>query len=65
MQIRELTRFVQRQVGEKGDAMGFIENLERRLHAHEMQNMTVYSPSAAAMLTEEEWGVLEKARPEA
>ena len=64
VQIRELTRFVQRQLAEKVDATGFVENLDRRLHAHEMQNITVYYPSAAATLTEEEWKVLEDARPE-
>ena len=63
VQIRELTRFVQRRVAEKEDATGFVDNLDRRLHAHEMQNITVYFPSAAATLTEEEWGILEKARP--
>ena len=63
VQIRELTRFVQRALAEKNDATGYIENLDRRLHAHEMQNITVYYPSAAAMLSEEEWAVLEKSRP--
>jgi hypothetical protein len=63
VQIRELTRFIQGRIAERGDATGFIENLDRRLHAHEMQNITVYYPSAAATLTEEEWKILETARP--
>ena len=65
IQIRELTRFIQRALAEKSDAGGYVDNLDRRLHAHEMQNITVYYPSAAATLTEEEWAVLEAARPEA
>ena len=68
VQIRELTRYIRGQIVDRirlDDLTGFVENLERRLAAHEMGNITVYYPSAAATLTEEEWEILERVRPEA
>jgi hypothetical protein len=67
VQIRELTRFLVRQIGEgirPTNLIGYVENLDRRLHAHEKEMGQVYYPAAAALLTEEEWSVLEAARPE-
>jgi hypothetical protein len=67
VQIRELTRFLVRQIAEgirPTNLLGYVENLDRRLHAHEVEMGKVYYPAAAALLTEEEWSVLEAARPE-
>ena len=43
--------------------VGYLENLNRRLSAHENENRSVYYPAAAGSLTEEEWAILEAARP--
>jgi len=67
VQIRELTHFIQRQRAERvrpSDLLGYVENLDRRLTAHERENRSVYYPVAAGSLTEEEWAILEGARPE-
>jgi hypothetical protein len=67
VQIRELTRYLVRQINEgirPGNLLGFVENLDRRLHAHEKEMGQVYYPSAEPLLTAEEWEVLERARPE-
>ncbi len=67
MQIRELTRYLLRQINEgirPDNLLGFVENLDRRLHAHEKEMAQVYYPAAEALLSAEEWDVLEKARPE-
>ncbi len=64
VQIRELTRFVLRQVREGirlDDLRGYVENLDRRLRAHETEMERVYYP--AAQLTELERQTLEAARP--
>jgi hypothetical protein len=67
VQIRELTRFLilQRTEGVRPkDLTGYIENFDRRLLAHEKEMQSVYYPVAAVNLTDEEWPVLEDARPE-
>ena len=66
VQIRELTRYIAQQISEKLPSMniaGYVENLDRRLHAHEEEMEKVYYPAAAPLLTEEEWAVLQSARP--
>ena len=68
VQIRELTRFVLQQIREgiRLDHLhGYIDNLERRLTAHEREMESVYYPAAEKTLTEEEWRVLEKAQLQA
>jgi hypothetical protein len=67
VQIRELTRYLVRQLDEgirANDLSGFVENLDRRLRAHESEMERVYYPAARTMLTAEEWNILESARPE-
>ncbi len=67
VQIRELTRYIAQQISEGLPSMniiGYVENLDRRLHAHEKEMSNVYYPAAAPLLTDEEWNVLEAARPE-
>lgn len=66
VQIRELTRFVLRQVIDGirlDDLRGYVENLGRRLRAHETEMERVYYPAAQNALTDEEWKTLEEARP--
>jgi Hemerythrin HHE cation binding domain len=66
VQIRELTRYIAQQIAEHLPSMnisGYVENLDRRLHAHEKEMEQVYYPAAAPLLTDEEWMVLEAARP--
>jgi len=68
VQLRELTRFLQRQREERvvpQHLAGYVENLERRLAAHEREMLTVYYPVAAGSLTNEEWMTLEGACPPA
>ena len=67
VQIRELTRYLVRQITEgirPNDLMGFVDNLDRRLRAHESDMEKVYYPAAEAALTDHEWHVLEAARPD-
>ena len=67
MQIRELTRYIVQQITEGirfNQLLGFVDNLDRRLSAHEKEMGQVYSPAAATILTDEEWQALETARPE-
>lgn len=67
VQIRELTRFLARQRADRirlNDLAGYLENLDRRLTAHERDMASVYYPAAAATLEEEEWTILENARPD-
>jgi hypothetical protein len=67
VQIRELTRYLVMQIAEgirPSTLTGFVENLDRRLHAHEKEMGQVYYPAAAPLLTEAEWQELEQARPE-
>ncbi len=66
VQIRELNRFVMRSITEGmpfRDLAGYVENLERRLRAHESEMTKVYYPAAAAALTDEEWAALEASAP--
>lgn len=67
VQIRELTNFLVRNRENKvrpEELVGYLENLDRRLTAHERGNASVYFPVAAGSLTDEEWAVLEAVRPE-
>jgi len=66
VQIRELTRYVAQQISEHLPSMnivGYVENLDRRIHAHETEMETVYYPAAAPLLNDAEWELLEAARP--
>jgi hypothetical protein len=66
VQIRELTRFLIRQVADGipfREIAGYVENLERRLRAHETEMGKVYYPAAAAALSDEEWETLQSAMP--
>lgn len=66
IQLRELTRFLQRQREERvkpEHLAGYVENLDRRLAAHEREKSKVYYPVAAGSLTDEEWSSLEHACP--
>jgi hypothetical protein len=66
VQIRELTRYIAQQISEHLPSMniiGYVENLDRRLHAHEGEMEKLYYPAAAPLLTDDEWSVLEAARP--
>ncbi len=67
VQIRELTRYLVRQLDEgirANDLAGFVENLDRRLRAHESEMERLYYPAVQTMLTAEEWSILESARPD-
>jgi hypothetical protein len=67
VQLRELARFLLQQISEgirPRDLMGYVENLDRRLAAHESEMARVYYPAAAPLLSEEERSVLEAVRPE-
>jgi hypothetical protein len=66
VQIRELTRYIAQQISERLPSMniaGYVENLDRRLHAHEGEMDKFYYPAAAPLLTDDEWAVLDAARP--
>ncbi len=66
IQLRELTRFLVQQLQEgirPSHLLGYTQNLARRLQAHEQQMSEVYYPAAAPELTEEEWTLLDAARP--
>ncbi len=66
VQIRELTRFILRQITEHirlDDLAGYVENLDRRLRTHEQEMQTVYYPAAETVLTPEERSILEAALP--
>ncbi len=66
VQIRELTRFLVQQLSEgvrSSHVAAYVENLDRRLHAHEHEMERVYYPAAELRLTDEEWTALESARP--
>src|SRR5882724_11216485 len=54
VQLRELTRFLLTLVADPAklaDTLGIVENLDRRLTAHEKELENVYSPAAARELT--------------
>lgn len=66
VQIRELTRYLLSQIDERApiaDVLGLVENLDRRLSAHETEMEKVYYPSAASLLTPEERRLLNEAAP--
>ena len=66
VQLRELTNFISRGRADKAqpsELLGYVENLDRRLTANERENRSVYYPVAAGSLTEDEWAILEAARP--
>ena len=64
VQLRELTRYLRMQVESRGnmaDLLGLVENLSRRFEAHERENVGVYYPAAAPLLTPAERQSLEEA----
>ncbi len=66
VQIRELTRYLLSQIDERAplaDVLGLVENLERRLTAHESEMENVYYPAAAPFLTPDEWRLLADSAP--
>ena len=66
VQIRELTRFLLQQIREgirPTQLAGYVENLERRLSAHEGERQRVYYPAAEKTLTADEWKILRDAEP--
>lgn len=66
VQIRELTRYLVSQIAEHApiaDVLGLVENLDRRLSAHESEMETIYYPAGAPMLTADEWQRLNEAAP--
>jgi len=65
VQTRELAHYLLQQVEEgihSARLIGYVENLERRLRAHEKEMAEVYYP--AADLTDAEWEILEKVKPD-
>jgi hypothetical protein len=67
VQLRELTGFIANQIAagiRAHDLTGYVENLDRRLRAHEEGLRSVYYPAASNSLTEGEWAALLAARPE-
>jgi hypothetical protein len=68
VQLRELTRYLLEQVsssGAIGDILGLVENLDRRLKAHEAEMERVYYPAVASVLSPEERASLAEAAPSA
>jgi hypothetical protein len=66
VQIRELTRYLLSQIDDRApiaDVLGLVENLDRRLLAHESEMEKVYYPSGAPLLTPEDWQILTEAAP--
>jgi hypothetical protein len=66
VQIRELARYILDQVaknGPLGDLLGMVENLERRLSAHEAEMEGVYYPATLPILTKAESRALAEAAP--
>lgn len=66
VQIRELTRFLLRQITSGvrlDDLRGYVENLDRRLRAHESEMAAVYYPAAEKVLTADERRALDDAKP--
>ena len=64
VQLRELTRQIRLGIDARAplaDLLGLVENLARRLDAHERGNRDVYYPAAAEALSEEETRALENA----
>ena len=66
VQLRELTRHTREEIEARArmsDILGLVENLARRLLAHERGNADVYYPAAAPLLTPAERRALEEAAP--
>jgi len=66
VQLRELTRFLLSELARRApmaDVLGLVENLERRLTAHESEVKTVYYPAASTRLNADEWRALGEAAP--
>ena len=66
VQVRELARYLAEQVSQNAplaDVLGLVENLDRRLSAHEREMETVYYPAAAPRLSEEDRRALAAAAP--
>lgn len=66
VQVRELTRYLREQVSSNapiGDVLGLVENLDRRLSAHEAEMERVYYPAALGVLTDSERQTLRAAAP--
>jgi hypothetical protein len=64
VQLRELTRQIRLGIDGRAplaDLLGLVENLGRRLEAHERGNRDVYYPAAADALTDEETRALRDA----
>src|SRR5262249_21983958 len=64
VQLRELTRQIRLGIDgrpPRADLLGLVENVARRLEAHERGNRDVYYPAAAGELTDEETRELEAA----
>ncbi len=64
VQLRELTRQIRLGIENRApiaDLLGLVENLARRLLAHERGNRDVYYPAAAGALNDEETRALEDA----
>jgi hypothetical protein len=66
VQLRELSRFLADQVARDAplsDVLGLVENLARRLAAHEREMEAVYYPAAGPRLTGEDRRALAAAAP--
>ena len=66
VQLRELTRYLLSQINERApmsDILGFTENLERRLAAHQNDLESIYFEAAAPRLTAGELKTLLDAAP--
>lgn len=66
VQLRELTRQIRLGMESRAplaDLLGLVENLGRRLEAHERGNAGVYFPAAAPLLSDAERQALEAAAP--
>jgi hypothetical protein len=66
VQLRELTRQLRMEIeanAPMADLLGLLENLSRRLGAHERDKLALYYPAAADRLTDSERQALEDAAP--
>ncbi|MEO8189269.1 MAG: hypothetical protein ABI682_02920 [Acidobacteriota bacterium] len=66
VQLRELGRFLLEQLTRSAplsDVLGLVENLDRRLAAHESELDSVYYEAAVGVLRDEEWKALLESAP--
>ncbi|MEP7132758.1 MAG: hypothetical protein ABI914_06315 [Acidobacteriota bacterium] len=66
VQLRELGRFLLEQLTRSAplsDVLGLVENLDRRLAAHESELDSVYFEAAASVLRDDEWKALLESAP--